>query len=198
MTFEIPPSVRDYLSDKAFRGAVDSLVTNLDGKDMPDLDWVGARTYNRALLTAAQVRADYVDTMFALWDATFGAAGASALGSSYFDNKDPAAIWSECELSHWFYRTGRPDDCGQNDELYVELNAKDGVRLYLSRYVSDDEHDDIPSDFAVEGWHREPHDDAWDTATAHIQITELLKDPASTVDRLRSHAEAIVAYLGNG
>ena len=54
---EISESLRAYFDNKAVRRAVDELVDQLDGTDMPNCDWEEAKNYNQALLMAAQVRA---------------------------------------------------------------------------------------------------------------------------------------------
>ena len=114
MTFPIPNSLQEYFGNLAVRNAVDSLAAALDGENAPQMGWDEARNYNQALLMAAQVRADLVDLLFRVWDATFGQANTLRLGVEYFDGQEdgfPAAVWRERHVERYYY----PDeqDCGK-------------------------------------------------------------------------------------
>ncbi|MDE0270321.1 MAG: hypothetical protein OXP11_03855 [Gammaproteobacteria bacterium] len=102
-TIEIPESLKVYYENKAVRRAVDELVRKLDGAGMPDCDWEEAQNYNRALLMAAQVRADYMALLFDVWEATFGRSKPQRLGDQYFGHEylSPKLVWEY----EWLWRS---------------------------------------------------------------------------------------------
>ena len=80
----VPTSVCEYYQNKAVRQAVDSLVDALEGKNTPEMNWMEARSYNKALLSAAQVRGDLIEFLFKVWEDSFGQADPGRLNGEIF------------------------------------------------------------------------------------------------------------------
>nr|WP_319514939.1 hypothetical protein [uncultured Cohaesibacter sp.] len=75
-TIRIPESVLSYMTDELVRSAVHQLLEkDADNKLPGDLSsWNDLRAYNRALLSAQQVKFEYVDFLHELWDRIWGTA----------------------------------------------------------------------------------------------------------------------------
>ena len=205
MTFPIPESLNHYFGDQAVRHAVDALADALDGNNMPKSVWEEARKYNQALLMAAQVRADFVDLLFRVWDRTFGPANPAQLGEEYFaDQHDgfPARIWSNGYVERYYYRDGRPaDENGPSDGLFVWLvpPADRMIALGVERYADGEEVAEIPANAAdrLDGWHVADtvDDDYAYFSNQPVGITEFLGNPGPVVDRFRRDAVEMVNFL---
>ena len=205
MTFPIPESLKHYFGDPAVRRAVNALADVLDGANMPDTSWDEARNYNQAILMAAQVRADFVDLLFRVWDATFGPANPAQLGEEYFaDQHDgyPAAIWNNLYVERYFYRDGRPaDEDGRSDGLFVWLvpRTERMMALGVERFTEGDDIAEIRADAAdgLEGWHvaNDVDDDYTYFSNDPIDITEFLDNPCPIVDQFRRDAVEMVNFL---
>ena len=156
---EIPESLRAYFDNRAVCRAVDELVDQLDGKDMPNCDWEEAQNYNQALLMAAQVRADYAALLFKVWDATFGDAAPHRLLGEYFDYEghSPKMCWEDPGVYRAYYRDGDPDEDGRHDDLCVYI-TKDSLELRVYRYNEDDELD-VAGMPKLERWSTQQEDD---------------------------------------
>lgn len=193
--FRVPDSIKAYFRDKSLQTAINSLVEKLDGENMPELNWEDARQYNQALLMAAQVRADFVEMHFSLWQETFGAAGASYLGYSYFEwDETPSHVWDECSLGNNFYREGSPDDGGKSDCLYVSFED-DFVKLRVYRYADDDTPTDFPEDPTIAGWQLKFDDQHRFAQTKPVPINSFLKTPEDHVAEMKSAAVEMVKFL---
>ena len=68
----VPKSLCENFGSTAVRRSVDKLIEILDGKNTPELEWTEARSYNKALLSGAQVRAEYVEFLFEVWERSLG------------------------------------------------------------------------------------------------------------------------------
>ena len=209
MTFPVPESLNQYFRDQAVRNAVEALVDALDGKNMPATGWDEARNYNQALLMAAQVRADFVDLLFRVWDATFGRANSAQLGEGYFTQIErrqegtPAAIWKNQYVEHYYYRDSRPaDEDGRNDGLFVWLvPSTKTIALGVERYSEGGDMPDLPRNAAdgLKGWSIETNVQRNISSTYFsnqpVDITEFLDNPCPVVDRFRRDAVEIVTFL---
>jgi len=122
----VPTSLCKYYQNKAVRGAVDSLIDVLDGNNTPEVSWAEARNYNKALLSAAQVRGDFIEFLFKIWEESFGEANPGRLQGEFFEWKHckPAKIWTSGELNRTYYRNGNPDNGGPSDVLGVWMDEK--------------------------------------------------------------------------
>ena len=88
-------ALRVYFSDDAVKRATDTLVGKLAGDKLPEMTWDEARNYNRALLMACQIRTEFVDLHFRIFEETFGTPN-SMPGSQYFyDYCNPNYVWTE-------------------------------------------------------------------------------------------------------
>ena len=151
----VPTNVCEYYQNEAVRCAVDSLIKVLDGKNTPEVNWMEARNYNKALLSAAQVRKDYIEFLFKIWEESFGQADPGRLRGQIFEWKrwTPESIWSNRGLYRCYYRIGNPDNRGPSDVLGVWLDKK-RLRLTVNRYY--DEHEENSVDLSEverpKGW----------------------------------------------
>lgn len=109
----IPTSLEDYYRDKKIREAVDALLEKIKGDDTPEnFTRDEAQTYNLALLMAMQVRADYVNLLFDLWNGFFGEAVCKhdrlqeKFDASYYST---AKIWEEKHIGCSILRRGQGD-----------------------------------------------------------------------------------------
>jgi len=201
MTFTIPSSLQEYFGNQAIRTAVDALADCLDGKNMPEVRWDEARNYNQALLMAAQVRADFVDLLFRVWDATFGQANPAQLGEEYFDSDDisPGSIWEEQYVGRYYYRDGRPaEEEGRNDGLFFWRvpHTTRRILLCVERYEGDD-CVEIAANAAdrLEGWHVERSDETHGFLNQSVDIMEFLDNPSPVLDHFRRDAFKMVEFL---
>ncbi len=200
--FFIPESLKSYYAkgDKnPVKRAVDALVDQLDGKTIPDLDWEETQDYNKALLMAAQVRADYCDMLFRIWDATFGKCKVKGTRDNWYldeDEHSPAKLWENAYCGPYIYRDGDPDDDGPNDELYVTLENKK-VELHVWRdqkvgsYLSSDK---LP---IVKSWKVKKDDDgdAYLKTKNGKTIEEFILDPDPAIAALKKQAADMAAAL---
>jgi len=205
MTFPIPNSLQEYFGNLAVRNAVDSLAAALDGENAPQMGWDEARNYNQALLMAAQVRADLVDLLFRVWDATFGQANTLRLGVEYFDGQEdgfPAAVWRERHVERYYYpdeQTAEND--GRSDGLFVWLvpPTKRMSAVGGERYSEGDEMAEMPANAAdgLQGWHvaTSVDDDYTYFSNQPVDITEFLDNPCPVVERFRRDAIEMVEFL---
>ena len=118
-----------------------------------------ARNYNQALLMAAQVRADLVDILFRVWDATFGQANPAGLGEEYFNCEDASPLPSG-ESGMRNATTTATTDLRRGRTvgwLFVWLvpPTKRTIALGVERYSEGDDVAELPANAAdgLEGWH---------------------------------------------
>ena len=198
----VPTSLCKYYQSKAVRQAVDSLIDGLDGKNIPEMNWMETRNYDRALLSAAQVRADFIEFLFKIWEDSFGQADPGRLQGQIFESKfwTPEKIWKDKALGRTYYRNGNPDNGGSSDVLGVWLDKRDRLRLSVNRY---DEHEYPvdPSGFdCPKGWKAENCDGADFMGNKRSSsIVELCRGDASKMDEVRkdmaTKARTMVEHL---
>lgn len=198
-TIEIPQSLRAYYDNdnKAVRRAVDELVGNLHGADMPDCDWSEAKNYNRALLMATQVRTDYVALLFKVWEITFGGLDLKRLGAEIFNYEQfsPSKVWENKWLWRTYYRNGNPDEDGRSDELCVYL-LEGNLELRVYRYNEDGNLDD-PGTLQVEGWstRQDNNEEGPYLGNESANVAEFFSKPDSVIDRFAEDAAKVVQVL---
>ena len=199
MTFPIPESLQKYYGNQAIRNAVDAL----DGTGMPDSFWEEARNYNQAVLMAAQVRADPVDLLFRVREATFGQANPARLGEEYFDYEkaSPAAIWKERYVERFYYRDDRPmEEGGRSDGLFVWLvpPTMRTIALGVMRYSEDDSLVKLHANVAesLGGWHVAMEvNNGYNYFNRSVHIAQFLDDPCPALEGFRHDACEMVNFL---
>ena len=203
MTFPIPESLQKYYGNQAIRNAVDELVA-LNGTGMLDSFWEEARNYNQAVLMAAQVRADLVDPLFRVWEATFGQANPARLGEDCinYENASPATIWNERYVERFYYRDDRPkDEGGRCDDLFVWLvpPTMRTIALGVMRYSEDDSLVKLHANAAesLGGWHvaMEVNNDYNYFANRSVHMAQFLDDPCPALEGFRHDACEMVNFL---
>ena len=200
-TICIPKSVREYYTNKAVRKAVDALLEKLDGRDSPELGWNEARKYNQALLMAAQVRTDFIEFLFEVWDGSFGNAEPNRLQGEYFDfeSSSPAGIWDESELARYYYRNGNPDDDGPSDELGVfieEVGDEISLRLWVARYDNKNSNQTVPNGMdELDGWEVEANGEGEYLVNKPISIMDLDCKDMRPIKRFAEDARRAVQFL---
>lgn len=202
--FEIPGSLRAYFDDKELSRAVDALTEVLQGDEPPVMKWSDAKAYNRALLMAAQVRADHNDMLFELWDRVFGAAVNIPRRSFEVDFEanhcTPHRMFQDSFVWRTISREGLDDeDLEETYELTIE-HDKRIIFLSVSKWdATEDEYVDfIFSPSNVSGGHWKRHTDDDDVASARsapITISDFLDDPDPHIADMQQAAQAMVAYL---
>ena len=171
--YTMPSSVQDYLSNAQTRNAVDSLLPLLDGKTIPEgLGTTEARQFNTALLSAAQVRHDFVDMLYEMWDLTFGEAiqGLNGIDPKFFSAEHSVqSIWNGGNVSKVIPRHGIDYECcavleheGRDAGIYLAIYqlTKAGSYQSMSR-------DRMPT-MLSESWH-----DAGTGEEAHIETARI-------------------------
>ena len=121
MMFPVPESLKKYYEKRAIFNAVNALVGALDGTNAPELSREEVKNYNQALLMAAQIRTDFVDLLFRVWDEIFGKI---ITGKEWFDYRHN--IWHEGYLavSHYY---GAVENGGRSDTLGVMTASTDDL-----------------------------------------------------------------------
>lgn len=192
-------SVREYYSNKAVRKAVDALLEELDGGDLPEVGWEEARTYNQALLMAAQVRADFVNFLFKVWDRSFGQAEPERLQGEYYDYKNgsPADIWGKGELLRYYYRNGNPDEGGPWDELGVKVDSdKITFNLTVGRCENDESNYSVPEGMeALHGWEIMSNEYGMYLINKPVRLMDLNCEDTHTIERFAEDALRAVEFL---
>ncbi len=194
----VPKSLCKYYENRAVRRAVNALVDQLSGTDTPEMDWREARNYSNALLSAAQVRADFIEFLFKIWEKTYGQAQPERLAGEYFfwDYYNPRQIWIDGELSRCYYRRGDANEGGPSDVLGVELDHKGSLRLYVGRFDGNDDIIDLAGIDAPEGWEVQHYDGVGDyLVNATVSISNLCEDFTSGFERFVREAQVIVEFL---
>lgn len=193
---EIPESLRAYFDNKAVRRAVDELVDQLDGKDMPNCDWEEAQNYNQALLMAAQVRADYVALLFKVWDATFGdAAPHRLLGEDFdYEGHSPRMCWTDPWVYRGYYRDGDPDEDGRRDDLRLDI-TKDYLELRVYRYNEGGELD-VAGTPKLERWSTQEDDESGPyLVNESVSPADFFAAPDAVIHRFAEDAANVVQAL---
>lgn len=197
----VPTSLCKYYQNKAVRGAVDSLIDVLDGNNTPEVSWAEARNYNKALLSAAQVRGDFIEFLFKIWEESFGETNPGRLKGEFFEWKHskPAKIWTSGELTRTYYRSGNPDNGGPSDVLGVWMDEKDRLRLTVNRYDEEEDALDLGEVDCPEGWKVENCDGVDYMTNEGSDIVELCRGGVSEMDavrqRMAEEARRMVKYL---
>jgi len=111
-TFELPPTVRAYLTDPAIRVGVDALLGVKSGGLPPDLRFSELSDYYAAQAAAELTRYDWAATLHRLWSLTWGAAltptwkPVSIEEAAVYDIAvTPMACWTEDSFS-FYHRHG--------------------------------------------------------------------------------------------
>ena len=205
MTFPIPQSLKKYYEKRAVFQAVNDLIKVLDGESVPKLSREEAKNYNQALLMAAQVRADFVDLLFRVYDETFGKA--ETVGEEYFESQryTTSYIWGNGELGVSYYY-GTEDEDMRSNELGVmqETNGKNNtICLWVARFSrrekSTSEPDDIPNSLGgwTIGYMQGKTWYPWYFRTESVDIVKFIENPVPTLDRFRREAIKMVKFLKN-
>ena len=203
MAFPIPRSLKKYYEERAVFKAVNELVGVLDGSQTPKLSRKEAKNYNQALLMAAQVRADFVDLLFRVWDETFWKAKITRKDTrkEWLDSS-PNNIWDGgLGVSNYY---GAVKDGGQSDTLGVTMVSTDDdthiIYLYVYRFDRDDvlaaRPACVPS--GLEGWEITPgDDDDWWFQNKSVDMVDFLENPGPPLDRFRREAVKMVEFLAS-
>lgn len=194
MTYTMPESLRAYFSDEpAVARAVDALATDLAGKKCPEQTFEYIREYNRALLMAATVRADFIDMLFELWSRSFGVAGAvEHLDAEFFDTPpdeaSPKGMWETSQLNRHFHLS-------QADGIVclTITGDREAKEIYLELWIDD-------GDIDLETLHRaswkiESSDEADYLQSSPVAISKLINDPQSAIEELRVCANTLIDAL---
>lgn len=202
--FEIPGSLKAYFDDAKLGRAVDALTEVLQGGEPPVMEWTDAKAYNRALLMAAQVRADHNDMLFNLWDQVFGAAVNIPRRSFEIEfeaeNCTPHKMFAQGFVWQTMSREGLDDeDLEVAYELTIE-HDKRFIYLAVSKWdATVEEHVDFkisPSKVPSGHWKQHKDDDGVISAhSAPIAIGDFLDDPDPHIENMGQAAQAMVAYL---
>ena len=202
MTFHIPESLREYYGNVAVRCAVDALTKKLDGTEMPEVLWEEARSYNQALLMAAQVRADLVDLLFHVWEESFGQAEPDRLGEDYYGWEEGdytlALIWKDKDLARYYYRDRLPPgEDGRSDQLGVMVSENRNLGLSVVRYAQGNDVAEPGAIARTEGWEStyDATDDYDYLVNQPVDIGESLDNPCPALARFRDEARAVVDAL---
>jgi len=199
-----------YFSNIAIRQAVDALVDKLDGTKPPDLTWKHAQQYSRALLIAAQVRADFIELMFDVWERTFGEACRSEF-PNYCENHwgrdvafyGPEPVWNDGEIGRTYYRDNMPEKGGRNEEFYVETPKQSTLCLRVYRFRDIDKRNQF-EEHDFENWEILPGkyiEQSTFATTTPIPITELIaefrdqRDFPRRLVGLKEAAIEMISYL---
>lgn len=194
----VPKSVCEYYKNRPVGQAVDALCENLAGNETPEMDWQEARNYSKALLLAAQVRADYIDFLFDVWENSYGRVQPERLGGAHFEwnGYSPIQIWRNGALAHAYYRQGNVDEGGRSDILGVELDHKGALHLFVGRYDANGDIVDLGEIEAPEGWQVRHYDGDGDyLVNEAVSIVDLCEDSASAFERFAQEAASIVEFL---
>lgn len=167
--YSMPPSVHDYLGNPQTRNAVDSLLPLLDGMTIPEgLGMADARQFNTALLTAAQVRHDFVDMLYEIWNLTFSEAfnDLTWQDTKFFSAEHSVqSIWNEGNVSNVIPRQRIDYECC----AVLEHEGPDaGIYLAIYRLTPGGSYQSMSRDrmptMLSESWH-----DAGTDEEAHIE-----------------------------
>lgn len=204
MTFIFPESVKSYYEDAKIRESVDALLEKLDGCGaFENIDRNEARSYNQALLAAAQVRADYVELLFNFWEETFGKAiqqeGENLREEFLSENNAPKDIWKNGSLRSYV----EPKRAAGNKEFYWEIWVRDdgGTYIYLESFqydISGDAYIDFEGDFSGpewDFWSVERNADNISSLTGKVPFTEFSVNPDIYLPRLQVAANTLIRHL---
>ena len=193
----VPNSVCEYYRNSAVRRSVDELVQSLDGNSTPEISWEEARNYNKALLTAAQVRADFIEFLFAVWERSFGQMEPERLGKEYFDYEtySPEGVWDEKDLIINYYRNGDPEDGGRSDALGIAVNENNELYLHVSRYDEQEELEDFSNVELPQGWRLKYFEENGYLVNCSTNIFDFREDMAKIIERFSQDARTVVEYL---
>ena len=194
----VPSSLCEYCRSPAVRRAIDELVQKLDGKNTPEVSWKEARNYNKALLCAAQVRADFIEFLFSVWEKSFGRTEPERLGAEYFECElhSPEKMWDNEELTICYYRNGDPEDGGELDTLGVTFDVKcRSLYLCVGRYDDQGTLVKLSDAETPEGWRIEGFEGKDYLVNESADILSLCKDMTVIHERFERDARAMVYYL---
>ncbi|AKI01291.1 hypothetical protein IMCC20628_02593 [Hoeflea sp. IMCC20628] len=196
LEFEVPLSMKEYINNKRVRSAVDDLVGKLDGDDMIECDWSEAREYNQALLFAAQVRTDFVEMFYRVWEATFGVNNASRLGDGFFDysNSSPSDVWEHKCIEIDYYRDKNKKNEGRSDCLILML-VDEEICLHVYRFLDNDSMVSLGAAADVEGWVVEQEGRGDILANSRVKMTDFIADPDQVIRRFSDDAKRIIEAL---
>ena len=202
MAFPIPRSLKKYYEERAVFKAVNELVGVLDGSKVPELSRKEAKDYNQALLMAVQVRADFVDLLFQVWDETFGKAGIAVEERFYSQTYTISHIWEGGELGVSYYY-GTEDGDHRSNTLAV-MTSTDGDLHEISLYVQRFDRNEAPATrpacdpFGSEDWKTIPGvDNNWWFQNKSVDMVDFLENPGPTLDRFRREAVKMVEFLAS-
>lgn len=202
MAFPIPRSLKKYYEERAVFKAVNELVGVLDGSKAPELSRKEAKDYNQALLMAAQVRADFVDLLFQVWDEVFGKAEISEKECFYSQMYTISHIWEKGELGVSYYY-GAVEDGGRSNTLGIMTSTDDALHeicLYVERFDGDDVMAGRPAcdPFGSGDWKIKSGDnDNWWFQNEPVDMVQFLENPGPTLDRFRREAVKMVEFLAS-
>ena len=194
----VPSSLCEYCRSPAVRRAIDELVQKLDGKNTPEVSWKEARNYNKALLSAAQVRADFIGFLFSAWEKSFGRAEPERLGAEYFEYElySPEKMWDNEEMTLCYYRNGDPEDGGPSDTLGVTFDVTNkSLYLCVGRYDDQGALVNLLDAETPDGWRIEELEGEDYLVNDSADILALCKDPTEILERFERDARAMVYYL---
>lgn len=202
--FEIPASLKAYFENKDLRRSVDALAEVLQGDEPPVMNWTDAKSYNRALLMAAQVRTDHNDMLFDLWDRVFGSAVNIPRRSFEVDLEaedcTPHRMFEDGFVWQAMSREGLDDDdLEESYELMIEHDRR-VIYLAVSKWdATESEYVDFT--FApgkIAGGHWNPHkneDDVTFARSEAVDIGDFIDNPEPHIERMQQAAQAMVTYL---
>lgn len=173
----VPDSVLSYMTDELVESAVNQLLEkDADTKIPGDLTtWDDLRAYNRALLSAQQVKFEYVDFLHDLWDRTWGDAQRklfksyrlmelSKSRSEFFcDNEDVTYLPNSRSLWNRDYSLDLVLETAADNQVtvgvsYNLVSMQDGLKIFAA------DHSDFDLDVELEldstSWSKEL-DDGW-------------------------------------
>lgn len=208
MTFIVPDSVKTYFEDEKVRASVDALLEKVDGKEtFENIERNEARSYNQALLAAAQVRADYVELLFGLWEETFGNAlqkeGQALVNKFYGEDNSPGKIWANDSVNSWVYRKGAALEEAVLYDLAVWIWEDSGLKVGLTiskwnenggEYI---DFDVALSEEGLEFWRVETPDDDRAHLSSQVSFSDFVANPDAQLLRFRQAAEVLVRQLSS-
>ena len=173
---------------------VDDLVDRLDGKRTPEMSWEEARNYSKALLSAAQVRGDFEEFLFEVWEKTFSRTAPDRLGDESFDSQhySPSAIWEGGDLSRNYGRNGDPKEGGSGVTLGI-AEEEGMLYLYGGCFDGDGQYTELDE---IDGWQSRRFGDI-DVYLINesVPIRELCENLQETLDRFVKEARQLVDHL---
>lgn len=208
--FKINLSIEGYFAPKNqnLRVAANALCEVIQGKNMPQTtSMADARSYNRALALAAQLRADYVEMLIDVWSMSFGKEiDSNFLGKFVLEYESEHCsindIWERGNLYNVIFAERQKKSRKQDVfELYVV--ADEGV-IHLAVYKYSVEGEKyLDFEFSVDTDHDEIF---WEVqedednsrkfmSSAGVSVAELIESPTNALAKLRQEAAAVLAII---